>query len=410
MKADRYFYLHSPVGNTVPVAHLRSVREHDSMGFEALTEWNKRWYASGTMSLAAAVTIARRRCASEIPKVVLAAYGCPDLVSAILHAGAEPLFVDLRDGRLELNTEHLSRLIAERDDICAVIATDLFGISENWDELRRIVPKDQVLLIQDCAQSMQPRAIIPETLRGDVVAFSFGRGKPVCMLVGGLLLVPENLAALEADAVHESGPLTDKVSIFRLALYNYLIRPRAYALTALLMGDRLGQTRFKPLLAMSGLSKSDVARINAAVDYFWSHHEDEYEPIAEVIRSVAKRFPNQLVELHACNDPQDEARVRSRMPIMLRSPDLRRNLIQQLRMQGVTATSMYGRILPDIVAAALGKEVSVGDFPVARDTASRLMTLPVHRRLEGSNIRAIQKVLEGVLSHAAQNTGEGERP
>src|SRR5690606_24480957 len=87
------------------------------------------WTASGTTALAVAVAIAvRRRTAVARPKVLLPAYGCPDLVSATLHAGATPVLVDVGSDDPGFDIDRLTSVCDA--DVAAIVAVDFLGIRE----------------------------------------------------------------------------------------------------------------------------------------------------------------------------------------------------------------------------------------------------------------------------------------
>jgi len=400
MRSQHRFYLQSPVGNGIPVVSLISLKANVQSGFSTIPGWKPYWYGSGTMAVAAAVKVACVHSNSRQPKIALAAYGCPDLVSAIQFAGAKPVYIDLIRDRLSMDPDLLSQALAADDDICAVIGTDLFGIPENWAGLRRIVSESQALLIQDCAQSVQRRTLFQNELHGDLVAFSFGRGKPVCLLSGGALLVPEDAAE---DILASLGNLSQisaeakiRFSIIRSTLYNLLIQPRLYSVSSMIMGDRLGQTVFIRLDAIQRLSEVDIARANVGIEYLWDRHKDKSAEIVKAIRKVIREFPSQVRELLPRQENDLADRLYSRLPLLMRSASTREKTITNLAKNGICATAMYGRILPDIVNASDCTQLR-HDFPIARRLADRLITLPVHIRLTVEDVNVIASTLRVTL-------------
>jgi dTDP-4-amino-4,6-dideoxygalactose transaminase len=392
--SGRFLYLQSPVGNCVPAARLRAGQGAAMQGLTGIDGWTAGWYGSGTMALAAAVSAARARCGVERPKVALAAYGCPDLVSAILFAGAEPLFIDLVDGGLGMDTAQLGRHALDQNDLCAIIGTDLFGISEDWATLRDLAERHGLLLIQDSAQSFQRRENYTENMYGDVVVHSFGRGKPICMLAGGALLVSSHNDSSFTDALLKFDENADvsqtRTSRLKIAAYNALVRPRPYSIVAAVMGDKLGQTVFKPLMSVEKLSDIDIRRINVAVEHYWRQHVDAYSGVAQVVADLARRANGQMQAVTPCEPAEYRERVFSRFVLMAKSPQLRDDLILELRRRGITATPMYARTLPEICGSPWA---DTGRYPIATVVARQLMTLPVHDRITETDIAAMNDSL-----------------
>ena len=82
-------------------------------------------YDSGTAALATAIRDALLRHGSASPEVIFPAYGCPQLVSACLYAGARPRFVDTAAGQWGYDLQALRGALTP--DTVAVIAADLLG-------------------------------------------------------------------------------------------------------------------------------------------------------------------------------------------------------------------------------------------------------------------------------------------
>ena len=119
------FYQLPPAGNRLCLSGAGK----DESGHEnAFSPYMPVFYQSGTASLAAAIGAAIRNKPTEKPEVILPAYGCPDLVSAAVFAGAKPVLVDLENDRPWMNLEQLSASI--NSNTVAVVAVDLLGIPE----------------------------------------------------------------------------------------------------------------------------------------------------------------------------------------------------------------------------------------------------------------------------------------
>ena len=85
------------------------------------------------------------------------------------------------------------------------------------------------------------------------------------------------------------------------------------------------------------------------------------------------------------------------MPLVTKSPDMRDKLVRELVSNGISATAMYKRILPDIVDAQERSDEIV-NYPNALHMADRLLTVPVHNRLSSRDIDVISDVLSACLS------------
>ena len=169
-----------PVGNPI---HLHKAQ----VDFTQFQPFQVDFYHSGTSALAAAI-IACKKLKSDVEnnaEIILPAYGCPDLISAILYAGAKPVLVDLDPNTPWMSLSAISQAITEKT--IAIVAVRFLGISERMQQLRDICCTHKLALIEDSAQGFPVTS--PATYwRGDFNILSFGRGKPVNLLTGGAVL------------------------------------------------------------------------------------------------------------------------------------------------------------------------------------------------------------------------------
>ncbi|MEM7432681.1 MAG: DegT/DnrJ/EryC1/StrS family aminotransferase [Pseudomonadota bacterium] len=386
------FYLQAPVGNH----SYFGKSDRQTAGLSAIEGWSALWFRSGTMSLAAAVAVTLEPFGDEQTKVLVPGYGCPDLVSALRFCGAEPVFCDLLPDSTRLDPALVDQHLKTDRAIKAIIGVDLFGIAEDWKSLRTIADRHQVALIQDFAQSVQTEDVLKESLVGDAAILSFGRGKPVCCLGGGALLLPSN-----ADAARINGQWgglgtsgTRRIGSMRVkrAVYNFSLRPLVYAQLARILGDRIGCTRYIPLQSVFRLPDAEAQYIERAVEQHWSHHQDKTARLLDLIEHQIPgdglpsfRFPKNL---HA----DIQARALLRLPILVAHSDSRQHLIRGLRFNGISATTMYSRPLTTIVNEYDGHS-RYRALPNAEGFAKQLVTLPVHSRLTESDMRRMAQTV-----------------
>jgi len=239
------FYRLPPAGNPItwcldkfPDQNIKKILE----------PFNVYLYGAGAQALAAAVTAAIVTKGRQRPEVILPAYACPELVSAILYAGAKPVLADLEPKRPWINLIDLKTKITEHT--VAIIAVNLFGIPERFDDLQVIAREADIYLIEDSAQYF-PEAKSGMAWRGDLVILSFGRGKPVSLLGGGAVLCKdpvlyEALPLVENIKKQQSKrePLTYRLKIYA---YNALLAPSLYWIPQALPFLELGETKYTPL-------------------------------------------------------------------------------------------------------------------------------------------------------------------
>jgi pyridoxal phosphate-dependent aminotransferase EpsN len=119
--------------------------------------------------------------------------------NAITYTGASPFFVDADVATWTMNPELLDRAISDRRAagarVRAVLAVDLYGQCCDYDALRDVCDKHDVLLIQDAAESLGATFRgAPSGGQGVIAAFSFNGNKIVTTSGGGMLVSGNDLA------------------------------------------------------------------------------------------------------------------------------------------------------------------------------------------------------------------------
>ena len=382
-------YLQPPVGNKTVLGRPGT----RPAGFAALENWRPAWFTSGTAALAAALKAAIKMRPVNKPLVVMPAYGCPDLVAATRFAGAEPCFVDLEPESLGMDVIALRAVLHANPAIVAVIGVDLFGLPERWHEICRSCDQHDAVCVRDCAQSLQTPESIDADADSDVRIYSFGRGKPLYLQGGGAALVSSKRNQRFSqcfDLVTRNLPQRPQ-TVSRLVndIYNAALQPRFYSLLALLLGDRIGDTRYKPLEMLETPQEEFAAIANEAIRWYWQTFDNKQEELMRVLRDVCSADGSPF--LFFDRDTASDYRL-LRMPLLMGCRKERDYCIDVLRENGISATPMYARALPAIEGVGAGSEIS--RFPIASDIAERLVTLPVHARLRGRDFRVIEETIK----------------
>jgi dTDP-4-amino-4,6-dideoxygalactose transaminase len=339
------------------------------------------WVNSGTAALALALSLAwRRHPGIRTPEVVLPGYACPDLVAAAVHAGLQPVLVDIGADDPGFDLEALRAAISP--NTVAVVAVNFLGIRERLTEIRELLRAWPVVsLIEDDAQWF-PEGKGP-VLSGDAVCISFGRGKPVSLLGGGALFVHESWAAFDSFVPKDlhfaasGGYLLPS----KIRAYNLLLRPVFYGFLARNPLLSLGRTVYKPL---RGIASMDVNR-GRLLPVNIAHHLNRRMDIAAKVREAVPNSMSLPVRL------KERAGRLLRYPVLCEDRRQRDSLLSLLDRSGLGGSAMYERPLPDI--DNVRERVTVcGDLRSARQFADRLLTLPVHSGVGDGDILQMRRL------------------
>jgi pyridoxal phosphate-dependent aminotransferase EpsN len=111
----------------------------------------------------------------------------------VTYAGATPFFVDADETSWTIDPALLDRAIAERSAagarVRAVIAVDLYGQCCDYDAVREVCERHDVVLIQDATESLGATYRgAPAGCQGAVAALSFNGNKIITTSGGGMLV------------------------------------------------------------------------------------------------------------------------------------------------------------------------------------------------------------------------------
>lgn len=355
---------------------------------------------SGTaaLSLAVKLSIDNKRTPQK-PEVILPAYGCPDLVAAVVAQGAQPVLVDLVEGRPWMDLQAVTSALTE--NTVAIIAVGFLGIPERLFALRRITDKNTVMLIEDSAQVFPPFSC--ENGLADYLVLSFGRGKPINLMGGGALLVRKDHS--ERIAIDGASVLTDLPEVeisansawrFRRWLFNILLTRPVYGVMERMPFLGIGQTVFHPLTAIERRIPAE-GLLEAGVTGYMSRKNGGAEyPKALLglagkgwVQLASECFSGAAVEGLAPASP-----ILLRYPLLAPSREIRDKALFELNRAGIGASSFYGQALPAIDGLSEFVNVAASTFSNACDFADRLVTLPSHDDLRIEDINAVAGILQ----------------
>ena len=379
------FYQQPPVGNPVRLVCEGQPGVELSTFFDP---YQPVYYASGTAALAAAVSAAIKVKDVAQPEVIVPAYGCPDLISAAVYAGARPVLVDLEQGRPWLDLEHLLARVSS--STVAIVAVSMFGIPERIALLRPIAEQVGALIIEDSAQAF-PGIRKDSFWRGDLVVLSFGRGKPINLMGGGAVLY-KTAELAKSLPIREPGNLNVEHRFrfqLKARLFNRIIAPGVYWLPYRLPFLHLGETRYYPL---SGIEAMDAVRLGllpANIKAYQDNGGQVQNLLSQVLEGMDSESSG-VVDLPRVCRINEECRL-LRYPLLVERT-MRERLFKQLWRLGSGPSLMYPAILPKL-SGLEGLLEDQGAFPRGEAFAASILTLPTHGQIRKKDIENISRSL-----------------
>ena len=366
--------MYRPAGNSIVI-------ERAAVEADLFNPFRCRFIQSGTAALAVAMAacIKMKEMQAGTSEIIVPAYACPDLVSAVLYAGARPVLVDLDEGSPFLSCEHILKRISA--NTVAIVAINFMGLSGNILQLKQACKNNGLLLIYDCAQwfPLEDRYSWP----GDFNTISFGRGKPVNLLHGGAVIMDDAIAetALPDLSATKNSTIYNLIQAVKVRIYNCLIQPSIYRFVSQLPGLNVGQTLYKPLEAISVMSSFYAELIKHNIDRF-RLQTNALEYLHKRITSISHPLLINLVAREMDNSPG----YLLRYPILIKDKKIRDQFYEQTRDLGTSL--LYQRPLNQIsgLENILDQEPV---YPNASDFADHLVTLPCHEDIDNSVVDLI---------------------
>jgi dTDP-4-amino-4,6-dideoxygalactose transaminase len=380
-----------PVGSRAPLPHP---------GTNLRLPWAENyhtWYmGSGTQALSAAIRLAigRSNLKGSEPEVILPAYGCPDLVAAVVAQGAKPVLVDLLPDGPFMDTEKLSQAFSGAT--VAVIGAGFLGVPEQLSKLADLCRERDVWLIEDSAQCFPPDCAREPI--ADCAVLSFGRGKPINLMGGGTLLVRGDHNSAAADLLGNLPEEQLKVDWkwkARRRLFNFLLGRFGYGLLRRIPFLGLGTTVYKPLAGLyrmrlpAGLLEAGIleAKVRPVI-------APKYDQKLEFLRQRGWSLfmDSRLADAHG------DGQVVLRYGLLAPDRKTRDNAIEALNRSGIGANAFYGQALSHIEGLSDLLHGSAGAFPNAVFFADRLVTLPSHEDVTDQDVSAIVTALSAATA------------
>jgi perosamine synthetase len=332
---------------------------------------------------------------SDRRQVVIPAYTCFSVPSAIVKAGLEVTLCDIDPVSFDFDYKLLPEVMTSKT-LC-VVPDHLFGIPSDMERLVGLCKDQGVFVVEDAAQAMGGRykGKMLGTV-GDVGFFSLGRGKNITCGSGGVIVTNSDTIA-NAIAAHycnlrEQGIASVLKNFFQLLLMSVFIRPSLYWLPAGLPFLKLGETVFHKDFPIEKLSKK-----KAGILRHWQNRLDRSNRTrAETAIYWEKNL--QMKSSHHATIPY------LRLPVLMGRSEITDRIYSLSQKKGLGISTMYPTPVNEI--EELKVTFNGKDFPSAKMVAERLLSIPTHHLLSEEDKESICKLFhEAVFQECPRPSG-----
>lgn len=334
---------------------------------------------------AALVLILRalKRLAPDRRKVVIPAYTCFSVPSAIRKAGLTVAVCDLAQGTFDFDPSRLQGMV-DSETLC-VVATHLFGFPADVDCAREACRSGNAYVVEDAAQAMGGKrdGKMLGTL-GDAGFYSLGRGKNLTCGDGGIVVTSSEAigSALAAEYASIGTPsFAGQVrTLLKVILTDLLQHPAAYWFPSGWKFLRLGETVFHPDFPMRRMGGVEAGILSE----FISRLEESNRTRTENVRYY--------LGLTRQGDPGASPLPCARFPLLAADEGTRDRLYERSLREGLGLGRMYPHPVHEI-AEIRSCRVGGDSFPAAESVARTLITLPTHRFVNDADRGRIGRLL-----------------
>ena len=328
--------------------------------------------SSGTSALHTALVAAGIGPKDE---VVTTPYSFAATSNAILHAGAVPVFVDIRPDTFNIDPDRIEKKIGKRTK--AVVAVHFAGLPCDLDPLQRICRRHGLKLIEDAAHALG--AVYrgrPIGSVGDLTTFSFHPAKHITTGEGGMITTSSNVFAERMRRFRNHGITADVNQRNKKNSWKYDI-------------DEIGYNyRLSDIHCALGMSQLDNLR-----------------RFVDRRRKIAAMYLSELKDLDAIVLPEGGKGAGTKHSWHLFMIRLRLNRIQgdrdavfrDMRQKGIGVTVHYLPIhLFKYYRTRLG--CRFGDFPNAERLFQEALSLPLFPSMTRSDVRRVVMALKETMA------------
>lgn len=284
----------------------------------------------------------------------------------IASVGATPVFVDVHSDTFNISADDLESKI---NQVCreghltpkAVVSVDLFGLPADYQALRKVADRHNLLILEDAAQGFGGSVSGMRACSfGDISTTSFFPAKPLgCYGDGGALFTNNSDWADLARSLRVHGKGTDKYDNVRIGF----------------------NSRLDTIQAAVLLVKLDAFR--------------QYE--LHAVNEIADKYTSRLKDLVQCPlIPQGFQSSWAQYTIQLKSADQRALVRSALSCKGIPTMVYYPRPMHQQGAF---RHLHIADdaCPVTSHLVETVLALPMHPYLNSSDVDFVAEALHEII-------------
>jgi perosamine synthetase len=342
----------------------------------------------------------------ERNEVIIPAFTCYSVPSAIKRAGLEIKLCDIDSKTLDFNCDQLEEILEspQAKSILAIIPRHIFGISADMDRLRRLANSSDtdISILEDAAQAMGGMLSGKKlgTL-GDLGVFSLGRGKAFSTVEGGVIITRNDELADRikrlVDNLPEYSIIEKTILLINAILLNIFMHPALFWLPKSLPFLKVGATIYDTGFAIlrlstfqAGLARGWQERLHSLIKIrsenaqYW---RSCLEGVPTIVKLFFKPFPRDASKISV---DADSGPVR--FPAIIKDEFTAKKILLESESKGLGIMITYPDSVDGIPELSLRFKGQY--FQVAKECAKKILTFPAHSYLAENDKAQIAQMLK----------------
>ena len=327
-------------------------------------------------------------------EVLVPAFNCYSVPSAVLAAGLKIRLCDIDPNTLDFGPSELSKAIIDTKRLLCVIPTHLFGLHADVKGLRSLIKDDALVIVEDAAQAMgsheDGRML---GLSGDVGFFSLGRGKAFSTYEGGVIVTNNEVIGKCIDEAATTLPEYSPFQVLKLIVNAIAVtalgHPMLFWIPKSLPFLKLGETLFEHSFLIKALSP-----FQAGLAWNWEKTLERLRTGRNInalwwANFFRDRSVNGIFPVIASKGPVPDA---LRFPVIIENDKKREAVLRESHKMGMGISVTYPRSLDELPEL---KDFNPAPCPHARACARTLVTLPVHEYVSEHDREKLGRIVTG---------------
>lgn len=306
-------------------------------------------------------------------EVITSPYTFAATANVIIHTGAKPVFADVEEDTLNIDPEEILKNIKRRTK--AIIAVHFAGHPADLWTIREIAASNRLLLIEDAAHA------IGAALKNEKIGsgknpsvFSFHAVKNITTAEGGAVLTDDEALAIRLRQLSLHGQTKDAYEKLKAGNWQYDITAAGYKFNMTDIQAALGRSQLERI---EEIRKKRLAISSAYTEFLKNYDFVKTPVVREGVEHAWHLFPIRI----------DSSALRID----------RDGFIKALAAENISSNVHFIPIhTMSFYRITFGYEPY--DFPVAYENYLKEVSLPIHSRMEESDVKDVIEAISKLFT------------